>query len=155
MDLVPLKKTSSEAKAYDMHMHDNHSMKAEVSPGKDEHQHTGGGHAHHAGMIDEFRKRFYVVLVLTIPIITLSPMIQHWLNADWSFAGSKYLLLVLSSIVFFYGGWPFLTGLANEVRSRLLGMMTLVAVAITVAYVYSVAIVLGLEGMDSFGNWQR
>ena len=149
MDLVPLKK-SSEAKPDNTHMHHGHSMKADVSSGKQEHQHAGGGHAHHAGMIDEFKKRFYIVLVLTIPIMALSPMIQHWLNVDWFFPGSEYLLLVLSSIVFFYGGWPFLTGLFSEVKSRTLGMMTLVAVAITVAYVYSVAIILGLEGMDFF-----
>jgi cation transport ATPase len=77
----------------------------------------------------------------------LSPMIQHWLNVDWSFNGSNYILLLLASVVFLYGGWPFLVGLLNEVKSKALGMMTLVAVAITVAYVYSVAIVLGLEGM--------
>lgn len=110
----------------------------------------GGGHPHHAGMIDDLKKRFYVVLILTVPIMALSPMIQHWLKVDWSFAGSVYALLVFSSIVFFYGGWPFLQGLVSEVKSRTLGMMTLVAVAITVAYVYSVAIVLGLEGMDFF-----
>jgi Cu2+-exporting ATPase len=112
--------------------------------------HGQGGHAHHAGMIDEFKRRFYVVLVLTVPIMALSPMIQHWLNVDWAFAGSGYVLLILSSIVYFYGGSPFLKGLMSEVKSRSLGMMTLVGVAITVAYVYSVAIVFGLEGMDFF-----
>jgi Cu2+-exporting ATPase len=101
-------------------------------------------------MIDDFKKRFYVVLILTIPIMALSPMIQHWLNVDWTFAGSNYILLALSSIVFFYGGWPFLTGFVSEVKSKILGMMTLVAVAITVAYIYSVAIIMGLEGMDFF-----
>lgn len=111
---------------------------------------ASGGHAHHAGMIDDFKRRFYVVLALTIPIMALSPMIQHWLGIDWAFAGSGYILLGLSTIVFFYGGWPFLQGLITEIKSKALGMMTLVAVAITVAYVYSVAIVLGLEGMDFF-----
>jgi len=82
--------------------------------------------------------------------MALSPMIQHWLKIDWSFPGSNYLLLILSSVVFFYGGWPFLQGLVTEIKAKALGMMTLVAVAITVAYVYSVAIVLGLEGMDFF-----
>jgi Cu2+-exporting ATPase len=108
------------------------------------------GHGHHAGMIDDFKKRFYVVLGLTVPVMALSPMIQHWLGVDWGFPGSDYVLLLLSTFVFFYGGWPFLTGLVDEIKSRSLGMMTLVAVAITVAYVYSVAIVLGLEGMDFF-----
>ncbi len=56
-------------------------------------------------MIGDFKKRFYVVLVLTIPIMLLSEMIQHWLNIHISFPGSKYVLLVLSTIVFFYGGY--------------------------------------------------
>jgi P-type Cu2+ transporter len=116
-----------------------------------DHSHsTQHGHAHHAGMIDDFKKRFYVALALTVPIMALSPMIQHGLSVEWDFPGAGYLLLILSSIVFFYGGWPFLVGLVNEVKSRLLGMMTLVAVAITVAYIYSVATVLGLPGMDFF-----
>lgn len=144
MDLVPM---------MEQHAHGRHDH-AESGPGHEHtghgHKHEGGGHAHHAGMIDDFRRRFYVVLALTIPIVALSPMIQHWLNVDWSFTGSNYVLLVLSSIVFFYGGKPFLTGLRDEVKTNSLGMMTLVAVAITVAYVYSVAVVLGLEGMDFF-----
>ena len=68
------------------------------------------GHDHHAMMIDDFKKRFYIVLGLTIPIMLLSEMIQHWLNIHISFPGSKFILLTLSSIVFFYGGWPFLKG---------------------------------------------
>ena len=144
MNLVPLKVDTRSTQMPASHDH------ASMSHGAQDHEHHGGGHAHHAGMIDEFRKRFYVVLLLTLPIMALSPMIQHWLRVDWSFAGSSYILLVLSTIVFFYGGWPFLKGLVDEVKSRSLGMMTLVAVAITVAYAYSVAIVLGLEGMDFF-----
>ena len=116
----------------------------------DKHSGQGGGHAHHAGMIEDFKKRFYVVLVLTIPIMALSPMIQQWLNVHWAFTGSSYVLMLLSSVVYFYGGWPFLVGLKDEIKNKLLGMMTLVAVAITVAYVYSVAIVFGLTGMDFF-----
>src|SRR5690606_38496120 len=112
--------------------------------------HHGHGHGDHTGMIDDFRRRFYVVLLLTIPIMALSPMIQHWLGLDWSFPGSNYILLVLSTIVFIYGGKPFLVGFVDEVKARAPGMMTLVAVAITVAYVYSVAVVFGLPGMDFF-----
>jgi Cu2+-exporting ATPase len=105
--------------------------------------------AHHAG-IDDFRRRFFVVLVLTIPIMLLSEMIQHWLNISIQFPGSKYVLLILSTFVFFYGGGPFLKGLVNEVKVRNPGMMTLIGFAITVAFVYSVATVFGLEGMDFF-----
>jgi Cu2+-exporting ATPase len=144
MNLVPLNVDKGSSAMPMTHGH------ASMSHGAEKHEHHDGGHAHHTGMIDEFRKRFYAVLILTLPIMALSSMIQHWLVVDWSFPESNYILLVLSSIVFFYGGWPFLKGLVDEVKSRSLGMMTLVAVAITVAYVYSVAIVLGLEGMDFF-----
>ncbi|MBD1392989.1 copper-translocating P-type ATPase [Mucilaginibacter glaciei] len=107
-------------------------------------------HDHHAMMIADFRKRFYVVLSLTIPIMLLSTMIQHFMGVNWQFAGSSYLLFALSSIVFVYGGWPFLTGFVSEVKSGNPGMMFLIGFAITVAYSYSVAIVFGLKGMDFF-----
>lgn len=149
MDLVPIENDIQEHSLH-KHEHANHES------GQDHHSHSTdnhqghAGHAHHAGMIDDFKKRFYVVLALTVPIMVLSPMIQHWLGVHWMFAGSSYLLTLLSSVVYFYGGWPFLIGLKDEVRSKSLGMMTLVAVAITVAYIYSVAIVFGLQGMDFF-----
>jgi Cu2+-exporting ATPase len=108
------------------------------------------GHDHHATMIGDFKKRFYVVLVLTIPIMLLSEMIQHWLNIQISFTGSQYVLLALSTIVFFYGGWPFLNGWFSEMKVWKPGMMTLIGFAITVAYVYSVATIFGLKGMDFF-----
>lgn len=111
---------------------------------------THGGHETHSAGIADFKKRFYVVLILTIPIMLLSEMIQHWLNIHFSFPGSGYVLLILSSIVFFYGGWPFLKGLVGEMRAKNPGMMTLVAFAISVAYIYSVATVFGLKGMDFF-----
>ena len=108
------------------------------------------GHDHHAMMINDFKRRFYLVLIFTIPIMLLSPMIQRWLNVDWQFTGSQYLLAVLSSVVFFYGGWPFLKGWFDEMKTWKPGMMTLIGFAILVAYVYSMATVFGLEGMDFF-----
>ncbi len=108
------------------------------------------GHNHHAMMIADFKKRFYVVFALTIPIMLLSAMIQKFMDVQWQFAGSQYILFALSTIVFFYGGWPFLKGLADEVKTRTPGMMFLIGFAITVAYIYSVAIVFGLQGMDFF-----
>ena len=108
------------------------------------------GHNHHAMMIADFKKRFYVVLMLTIPIMLLSTMIQQFIGVDWQFTGSPYILLALSSVVFFYGGWPFLKGLVDEVKTKNPGMMFLIGFAITVAYLYSVAIVVGLQGMDFF-----
>ena len=136
MDLIPMK--------------DSRATESHSGHGAHGHPEGGGGHAHHEGMIDDFKKRFYAVLILTVPIMALSPMIQHWLNVNWTFPGSNYILLILSTVVFFYGGKPFLTGLAGEVKSKSLGMMTLVAVAISVAYIYSVAIIFGLKGMDFF-----
>ena len=142
--------------------HEHVHQMPEVKPGLDhakvKHDHTGiagkplmsqAGHDHHA-MIADFKKRFYVVLVLTIPIMLLSEMIQHWLSIHISFPGSKYILLALSSVVFFYGGWPFLKGLVDEVKAKSPGMMFLIGFAISVAYIYSVAIVFGLQGMDFF-----
>ena len=108
------------------------------------------GHDHHAMMIDDFKKRFWISLILTIPILLLSEMIQHWLGFEIKFPGAKYVLLILSSFIFFYGGWPFLKGFIDEVKARSPGMMTLIALAITVAYVFSVAIIFGFEGMDFF-----
>lgn len=110
---------------------------------------THGG-VNHSGMIADFCRRFIVVLILTIPIMLLSEMIQQWLNFRISFPGSKYVLLALSSVVYFYGGWPFVKGLVGELRVKNPGMMTLIGFAITVAYVYSVATVFGLMGMDFF-----
>ncbi len=108
------------------------------------------GHDHHKMMIEDFKKRFYITLVLTVPIMLLSPMIQHWLGIQFQFTGSAYALMGLSTVVFFYGGWPFLTGLVQEIKAKSPGMMTLIGFAITVAYLYSVAIVFGLQGMDFF-----
>jgi P-type Cu2+ transporter len=104
----------------------------------------------HALMIADFKRRFYIVLILTVPIVLLSPMIQKFIGVDWDFEGSKYILFALSSVVFFYGGWPFLKGLVNEVKTKNPGMMFLIGFAITVAYIYSVAVVFGLKGMDFF-----
>ena len=108
------------------------------------------GHNHHAMMIADFKKRFYITLILTVPIMLLSGMIQHWLGVHWQFTGSQYILFALSTIVFFYGGWPFLKGWVDEIKTKNPGMMFLIGFAITVAYVYSVAIVFGLQGMDFF-----
>jgi Cu2+-exporting ATPase len=109
------------------------------------------GHDEHAGHHTEnFLNRFWICLVITIPVLLLSHMIQQWLGFQLTFAGDRYLLLALSSGIFFYGGWPFLVGLVRELKHWSPGMMTLVAVAITTAYVYSVAVIFGLPGMDFF-----
>ncbi len=111
------------------------------------HEHSGDDHS---AMIDDFKKRFWISLVIAIPVILLSEMIQHWFGFTITFTGADYLLAALSSFIFFYGGWPFLKGLWDEVRKNAIGMMTLIGVAITVAWTYSTAIVFGLEGMDFY-----
>lgn len=99
-------------------------------------------------MIEDFRKRFIVSLIITIPIVLLTPMIQHWLGLKdaLSFKYDSYVLFILSSFVYFYGGWPFLKGFYEEVSSFKPGMMTLIAIAISVAYIYSSIVVFGLSG---------
>ena len=77
-------------------------------------------------------------------------MIQEWFNLNITFPGSKYVLLALSTFIYFYGGWPFLKGLRDELKEKTPGMMTLIAMAISVAYLYSTATIFGLEGNDFF-----
>jgi Cu2+-exporting ATPase len=108
------------------------------------------GQNHHIMMITDFKKRFYVVLVLTVPILFLSTVIRHLIGINWQFKGSSYILFTLSTIVFVYGGWPFFTGLIDEIKTRNPGMMFLIGFAIAVAYSYSTATVFGLKGMDFF-----
>ncbi len=108
------------------------------------------GHDHHKMMIADFKKRFYIILILTIPIMALSTMVQHFIGVDWHFSSSSYILFGLSTIVFIYGGFPFLKGLVSELKAKSPGMMTLIGLAISVAYIYSTATVFGLKGMDFF-----
>ena len=122
------------------HSHPDHEMGHEIKKKPD-------GHGHHH-MIADYKRRFVICLILTIPVIFLTPHIQHFLgiNQYLAFTGDIYILFFLSSIIFFYGGYPFFKGIYNESKSRMPGMMTLVAVAITTAYIYSSAVVFGLKG---------
>ncbi|SDQ62750.1 MULTISPECIES: copper-translocating P-type ATPase [Flagellimonas] len=108
------------------------------------------GHDHHKMMIADFRKRFWATLVLTIPILFLSPMIQDFFGYEFLLPGNPYFLFGLSTIVYFYGGWPFLKGFWSEIKQGAPGMMTLISMAISVAYFYSTATVFGLKGQDFF-----
>lgn len=113
------------------------------------HDHQGH-HDHHQHMIEDFKKRFWVSIALTIPIVVLAPMIQEWLGYELTFPGDRYVQFGLSTIIFFYGGWPFLSGLVDEIKKKSPGMMTLIALAISVAYFYSSGVVFGLEGKIFF-----
>lgn len=107
---------------------------------------------HHTHMVEDFRKRFWIALAVTIPILALSPMIQELFGVRelLRFPGDGFVVFALGSFIYIHGGYPFLKGLYDEVKQRLPGMMTLVAVAITAAYVYSSATVFGLEGEPFF-----
>lgn len=127
--------------------HSQHTHHEHKPAKHDEH----AAHDKHAGHhTANFLKRFWICLVLTVPVLLLSHMVQQWLGIEWRFTGDTYVLLALSSVIYFYGGWPFLDGMVREIRWKAPGMMTLVAVAITTAYVYSVAVIFGLTGMDFF-----
>lgn len=110
------------------------------------------GESHHAHMVRDFRRRFWISLLLSLPIVALAPLIQAALGLDetFSFPGEMYVLFGFSTAVFFYGGWPFLKGLADELKDLQPGMMTLIGLAIIVAYGYSTAVVFGLSGKTFF-----
>ncbi len=112
------------------------------------------GKSHHEHMIADYKKRFWVSLILTFPVLLLSPMIQEFIGIEEAlrFPGYQFLLFVFSTIVFFYGGYPFLKGILNELKSLRPGMMTLIALAISVAYLYSSSVVFGLKG--KFFYWE-
>src|SRR5699024_10176125 len=112
------------------HEHSQHDHADHGSHGGHGHGGGHGGHDHHnhGDMVEDFKKRFYISLIVTIPILILSPMIQG-VNGD---------------------GWPFITGAFDELKDKNPGMMTLIGLAILVAYVYSSLTVFGLEGSDFF-----
>src|SRR6056297_523253 len=127
------------------HDHNDHGNHSEAG----QHDHDEGGHSHHEHhkqMVEDFKFRFWWVLALTVPIIALSPMIQSFMGVDWRFLGDSWILAALSTVVYFFGGWPFLSGLYDELKKKQPGMMTLIGLAISIAYLYSTAVVFGFEG---------
>ncbi|MBS3736379.1 copper-translocating P-type ATPase [Candidatus Bipolaricaulota bacterium] len=103
-------------------------------------------------MVKDFRRRFWISLILSVPVLVLAPIIQGFLGLQevLAFPGDSYVQFGFSTIIYFYGGWPFLTGLIDEFKDRRPGMMTLIGLAITVAYAYSSAVVFGLSGKIFF-----
>ena len=135
------------------HSRNNHVVRErEEHHNRNEHpghlEHGGhAGHGKHAGHSPEiFKRRFFICLVLTLPVLYFSTQLQTWLNYQAiTFPGSDWINPILGIIIYFYGGWVFLKGAWNELHSKI-GMMTLIALAITVAFVYSLAVSFGLQG---------
>lgn len=141
-----LKHADKEDNSRDEKFH-NHDSKMDNNSHEDH-----GNSNHHRGMLADFKKRFIVSLILTVPVIFISPMLQELLGIREliGFNGDIYILFILSSIIFFYGGYPFFKGFVREIRDKNPGMMTLIAVAITTAYLYSSAVIFGLSGSIFF-----
>ena len=127
-----------------------------------------GGHDKHAGHDPEmFRRKFWLSLALTVPVVVTSHMVMDWFGYSLDFPGMSLVGPVLGSVVFFYGGWPFLVGGVHEVRDRAPGMMLLISMAITVAYLASLATSFGAFDLDFWwelaalvtimllGHWQE
>ncbi len=140
------------------HFHHPKETKHKDDRGHEEHHMSHGNHKghdhhnHHKKMVEDFKKRFWISLVVTIPVLVLSPLIQNALGVKdkLSFPGDIYVLFALSTFVFFYGGYPFLKGLFDELKKKNPGMMTLIGVAIITAYTYSAFVVFGMKGKIFF-----
>ncbi|HEX7942168.1 MAG TPA: heavy metal translocating P-type ATPase, partial [Gemmatimonadaceae bacterium] len=143
--------------------HPSRAADAPMEPGHPEHpetahagghpptegMHDHGAHDRHAGhSVEMFRRKFWGTLALTVPTLAWSPMLQRWLGYTAPpFPGSRFIPAIFGTLVFAYGGWVFLQGARRELADRRPGMMTLISLAITVAFVFSVAVTLGFPGM--------
>ncbi|MDV0447673.1 Copper-exporting P-type ATPase B [Methanosarcinaceae archaeon Ag5] len=118
--------------------------------GHSEHMHSGGAHDKHTGHSPKmFWTRFWVCLILTIPALVFSHQIQEIFGYSFSFSGSEYISAFFGTIIFIYGGLVFIKGAKNELMNKTPGMMTLITLAITVAFLYSLAVTFGIvDGMD-------
>lgn len=126
------------------HNHDHHNHS-----GHGDHGHGGhGGHGAH--MMADFKQRFWVVLVLSIPLAIIAPMLMHLFGYHIDFPGQGLLEFGLATIVFFYGGKPFLSHAWHELKSGVPGMMMLISLAIVAAYVYSVLTTFFISGMNYY-----
>jgi Cu2+-exporting ATPase len=129
--------------------------------------HVQGGKSHAGHHVGQFQRRFWWALVLTIPVVVTSDMVMDWFGYELQFSGIEWIGPVLGSVIFFWGGWPFLSGARRELAERRPGMMLLIAMAITVAYSASIATSLGWFDLDFWwelsalvtimllGHWQE
>jgi Cu2+-exporting ATPase len=137
-----------EGNSYESHEYMKHEDMKHEDMKHGGHEKDGGKeHSnHHIHMLEDFKKKFIVSFVLTFPVLLLSPTIQDFFNFKLRVPGAEYLTFLLSTVVYFYGGYPFLKGIKKELSEKSPGMMTLIAIAISVAYFYSSAVVFGLHG---------
>ena len=124
------------------HEHGRHAVPEEAGE-----EHAAHGHE---GMIEDYKRRLIVSGILTVPVVLLSPSVQSFLGYRVEIPGANILLWALSTVIYAYGGYPFLKGLVDETRKRLPGMMTLIGVAISVAYFYSTAVTFLIKGQTFF-----
>jgi len=130
----------------------SHSSNSQQNGSHQGHEGHQGHQSHHEHMVQDFKRRFFVSLALTVPLAFLSPMLRSMLGLEqvqW-LPGKGLVLFALATVIFFYGGWPFLSGLVDELKKKKPGMMTLIALAITVAYGYSSAVTFGAPGRVFF-----
>lgn len=144
---------------HDMHMehdigqnHMEHESHEDHSMHTKDMEHTGhGAHVNHSGHEEMFRKRFWVSLILTIPVLLYSQSVQRWLGFSMpDFFGSTWIVPLFSTIIFVYGGIPFIRMAIPEFRNRKPGMMALIALAISVSFLYSIAAIFFPLGEDFF-----
>ncbi len=146
----------SEETGYDHMEHGSHKMVNNPMDHNHVSGHGGEGHKghgdHHKQMVEDYKKRFWFSIILTAPILILSPLIQGLLGISGTidFYGDLYVLFILATAVYLYGGYPFLKGFYAEMTAKKPGMMTLIAIAISTAYIYSVVVVFGVEGKIFF-----
>jgi Cu2+-exporting ATPase len=150
------------------HTHDHHDTAAtSAQPTVPTEPHGHGDQGDHGAHVDLFRRRFWWSLLLTIPVVVTSEMVMDWFGYELDFPGIELVGPVLGSIIFFWAGWPFLAGGWDELRTRRPGMMLLIAMAIIVAYVASMATSLGWFDLEFWwelaalisimllGHWQE
>ena len=157
---------SDPHRAHGHHEQHHHPTPAPVEPGYPEHPglaengaavehaahargHAGGGHDTHAGhSVEMFRRTFWLSLALTVPTLIWGHMLQRGFGYTAPhFPGSHWIPALFGTAVFVYGGWVFIQGAVRELRDRMPGMMTLIALAISVAFVFSLAVTIGYPGM--------
>jgi len=155
-EMRPKAHLHSEETGHDHMQHGSHEMVNNRMEHNHGSGHGGEGHKghgdHHKQMVEDYKKRFWFSIILTVPVLILSPLIQGLLGVSGTinFYGDLYVLFILATAVYLYGGYPFLKGFYSEMAAKKPGMMTLIAIAISTAYIYSVVVVFGVEGKIFF-----